>query len=332
MRLVVFGDGKWAGDSVVRLAAAGHDVAAVVPRARPTGEEMACAAAAVGARLLHLAAGDAAAADAVRALGCDLGISVAYDRILRAPMLAATTMGVVNFHAGMLPRYRGRNVVNWAILNGEQEIGVTAHWVDLGIDSGDIILQRALPITRTDDYGSVLARVVAAIPPMAVQVAAMLAEGRAPRVPQEHALATYYGGRHEGDEWLDWSATSRELHDKIRAIARPGPGARTTLGEREVVIWRAWWEPWWPRYAAIPGQVVGRRADGACAVKTGDSTLLVLEAQPEGGESGAPGWQIGTRLGERDGALALRAEVRALRRRVAELERAMTREVDHVSR
>jgi methionyl-tRNA formyltransferase len=226
--------------------------------------------------------------------------------------------------------------VNWAIMNGEPEIGVTAHWVDLGIDSGDIILQRSLPIARTDDYGSVLARVVAAIPRLAVEVAALLGEGeggaRAPRVPQEHALATYYGGRRDGDEWLDWSATSRALHDKIRAISRPGPGARTTLGDREVVIWRAWWEPWWPRYAAIPGQVVGRRVDGACAVKTGDSTLLVLEAQPEGGEPGVPGWRIGTRLGERDGVRALREEVRALRRRVMELERATTREVEHVSR
>lgn len=328
MRLLIFGDGAWAADTVTALARAGHDVAAVVPRARPTGSALEDAARAVGARVLRIAARDAAAfVDAVRALGCELGISVAYDQIFRASMLAATTRGVVNFHAGMLPRYRGRNVVNWAIMNGETEIGVTAHWVDEGIDSGDIILQRALPIAGDDDYGSVLARVVAAIPEMAVEVVALLSAGEAPRTPQDHARATYYGGRQDGDEWLDWSAASRELLDKIRAIARPGPGARTTVDGRDVTIWRAHWEPDWPRYAAIPGQVVGRHADGACVVKTGDSTLLVREVQVEGGECGAPGWRIGTRLGP-----SLAEEVRALRRRVSELEEMLAKEAADVPR
>jgi len=75
-------------------------------------------------------------------------------------------LGCLNFHAGKLPFYRGRNVINWAIINGEREIGITAHFMDEGIDTGDILLQRTEPIGWTDTYGDVLARVVAAIPPL----------------------------------------------------------------------------------------------------------------------------------------------------------------------
>ncbi|HEX6534319.1 MAG TPA: methionyl-tRNA formyltransferase [Gemmatimonadaceae bacterium] len=330
MRIVIFGDGPWAAATAARLADDEHEIVGVVPRTTPTSPALQQWALEWGAPVLRFAScNEPASVAMVRALGAELGVSVAYDQILRAPARAATTHGVVNLHAGMLPRYRGRNVINWAIINGETEIGVTAHWVDDGIDSGDIIAQRALPIALDDDYGAVLARVVATIPGMAAEVVSAIARGTAPRVPQDESRATYFGGRREGDEWIDWSLTGREIHDLIRGISRPGPGARTTLDGREVTIWRAAWDPAWPRYTAIPGQVVGRRPDGASVVKTGDGTLLVREVQLEGaGErAGAPRWRIGTRLGP-----SLAAELRALRRRVAELEGAVDREAYHASR
>ena len=94
----------------------------------------------------------------------DLNLSVSYDQIIRRPLLEAAPLGFVNFHAGKLPIYRGRNVVNWALINGETEIGLTAHFMDEGIDTGDILLQRTLPIAWTDTYGDVLSRVVDAFP------------------------------------------------------------------------------------------------------------------------------------------------------------------------
>src|SRR4029079_5922623 len=87
------------------------------------------------------------------------------------------------------------------------------------------------------------------------------------------------------------------LHNKIRGITHPGPGARTIAGGTPVIVWRAFADPAAPCYAAIPGQVVGRPAAGGALVKTGDSTLLVQEIQSEGGSPTAPAWPIGTRLG-----------------------------------
>src|SRR5690606_9436503 len=113
---------------------------------------------------------------------------------------------------------------------------------------------------------------------------------------QEHGRATYFGGRGAGDEWIDWAEPSDRIHNKIRAISRPGPGARTWLDGEQIIIWRGHFDPQWPRYLATPGHAAGRSAAGAL-VKTGDSTLLVAEAERIEGAAGAPDWPVGTRLG-----------------------------------
>lgn len=94
--------------------------------------------------------------DTITELAPDLNLSVSYDQILQRPIIDSAQLGFVNFHAGKLPYYRGRSVLNWAIINGEEEVGLTAHFIDEGIDTGDIILQRTLPISWTDTYKEVL--------------------------------------------------------------------------------------------------------------------------------------------------------------------------------
>jgi methionyl-tRNA formyltransferase len=246
----------------------------------------------------------------------DLNVSVSYDQIIRRPLLESAPMGFVNFHAGKLPNYRGRNVVNWALINGETEIGLTAHFMDEGIDTGDIILQRTQPIGWADTYGDVLSRVVAAFPDLVSDAVSLLERGAAVRRPQAHLPGTYFAGRGPGDEWLDWADTSRNLHNKVRAISRPGPGARTRLEGRTIVIWRAFWDPSWPSYLATPGQVVGRKRYEGVLVKTGDSTLLIEEVEESEGGAGRPRWSIGARLGAGGaaGLEALRSETDALKR------------------
>lgn len=296
-RVILLGDGRWAADALLRLAADGHRPVAVLGRRSPSDGALAAAAARLGLPLLRPERVNAASNVTMLAgLEPDLLLSVAYDQILRAPVLAVPRLGCLNVHAGSLPRYRGRNVINWAIINGESEIGVTVHHMDEGVDTGDIVLQRTLPIGWTDDYATVLARVVEAVPGLLSEAVALVAAGRAERRPQDHAMGTYFGGRGPGDEWLDWGASSRELHNKVRAITRPGPGARTWLEGEPVRVWRAHWEPGWPRYLATPGQVVGRRAEGV-VVKTGDSTLLLCEVQQGDGAPTVPSWPTGTRLG-----------------------------------
>jgi methionyl-tRNA formyltransferase len=173
-----------------------------------------------------------------------------------------------------------------------------------------------LPIAWTDTYAEVLGNVVRAIPDLVSATVRGVAEGGLVPLPQATGVGTYYGGRIPGDEWLDWSQPSRDLYNKIRGITRPGPGARTLLGDEPVVIWKATFDPAWPHYRATPGEVVGRLASGGVFVKTGDSTLLVREAQLGEEPAAAPRWRLGTRLGLNPGEALTR-----LMARLAELER-----------
>lgn len=310
-RIAMFGDGKWAALTLQRLAASRHQVIATVLRRSPSDASFADAAAEEGVPVLQPErANDPAFVAAVRALAPDLIVSVAYDQILRGELRAVPRLGCLNVHAGALPKYRGRNVINWAIINGEREIGLTAHLIDEGIDTGDILLQQSLPIGWTDTYGDVLERVVEAIPSLIEQAVDQVADGSASPRRQDHSAATYCGGRVDGDEWIDWNATSRRVHNLIRGIASPGPGARTSLGGSQVTVWKGFYDPGWPEYLGTPGEVVGRNASGV-VVKTGDSTLLVQEVQVPGGERLVPTWPIGTRLGY-DTAASLRAVLRRL--------------------
>ena len=251
----------------------------------------------------------------IAALKPDLNLSISYNQILRPPWIDLAPQGFVNFHAGKLPNYRGRNVINWALINGETEIGLTAHFIDEGIDTGDIISQQTLPVAWTDTYGDVLEATTAALPDLVSKTVRLISDGQAQRQPQSHLPGTYYAGREDGDEWLDWSDTSFNLHNKVRAITDPGPGARTILGEKTVIIWRAYYDPQWPSYIATPGQIVGRGPDEGVVVKTGDSTLLIKEAQLDGGNRKTPTWATGTRFGINWQAnlSALQSELRRLK-------------------
>lgn len=314
MRILFFGDGAWAANSLRRIAARSWSVGAVVLRRQPSTEALAQTARDLGVPVLQPGNVNSPEFLAIaRSFSPDLNVSVSYDQIVRTPLLGLAPRGFVNFHAGKLPLYRGRNVVNWALINGETEIGITGHYMDEGIDTGDILLQRTLPIGWTDTYGDVLGRVVAAFPELVENTLEMIAADTAVPKRQAHLPGTYFGARREGDEWLDWADTSRNLHNKVRAITRPGPGARTALGDDPLVIWRAHWDPAWPSYRATPGEVVGRRSDGAI-VKTGDSTLLVQEAGAPGLPGAVPSWPTGTRLGAGPGL------VQTLLRRIRTLE------------
>jgi len=298
MRIILFGDGQWATDSMARLAKDGHELVGIVARSVPSDSEFLEAVNQLGLPVSQPEKVNSKESISwVANLQPDLCLSVAYNQILKQPVLDIPAHGFVNFHAGKLPNYRGRNIINWAIINGETEIGLTSHYIDQGIDTGDIILQESLPIGWTDTYGDVLDRVIEAIPGIVAETVSLVASGKADRKPQSHLPGTYFGGRGPGDEWLDWSDTSFNLHNKVRSITRPGPGATTLLGGGKVIIWKAFYDVAWPKYIATPGQVVGRCAGEGAVVKTGDSTLLVLNAQFEKSDPEVPVWTIGTRLG-----------------------------------
>lgn len=316
MKILYFGDGAWGARALRELVRRGQELLGVVQRVKPTDGALELAARELGLPLYQpRRCNDPEFLDIVRRLGPEVNLSVSYDQILRRPILDTAPLGFVNFHAGKLPWYRGRSVINWAIINGETEIGLTGHFVDEGIDTGDIILQRTLPVGWTDGYGEVMKRMIAAFPQLVVDTVELLAAGNFERRRQAHLPGSYFPRRGPGDEWIDWQDSSRNIYNKIRGIGAPGPGARTLLEERPVILWEAVYDPAWPQYLATPGQVVGVESAGV-RVKTGDATLVLSRVELPDDAQGprTPRFRIGTRFG-----LNLHEENLRLRRQISEL-------------
>lgn len=297
MRILFFGDGHWATLSLRQLVR-DHQILGIVLRTSPTDPGLAQAAREFNLPVFSPPKVNASTfLDLIRRLSPELNLSVSYDQIIRRDLFEMAPLGFVNFHAGKLPLYRGRNVLNWALINGEEEIGITGHFIDDGIDTGDIIIQATVPILWEDTYAEVLQKVTNRIPQVVADAVRLLSSGTIAAIPQRHLVGSYFPARKPGDEWIDWQGNSRNIYNKIRAITRPGPGARTVIGENEVVLWKAHYEPDWPRYIANPGQVVGKGPRQGALVKTSDSFVEVMEIQLGDKAPEIPIWPIGTCLG-----------------------------------
>lgn len=216
----------------------------------------------------------------------DLLVSMSFDQIFKSRILEYPKYHAINCHAGKLPFYRGRNILNWALINDEREFGITAHYIDTGIDTGDIIEQRTFPITDDDTYQTLLSTAHRECPEVLASAVKQIMEGTVVRRPQReiHPVGMYCGQRTVGDERLNWDQTSRRVFNFVRAICAPGPGARSFIqrGERsfEVRIERVRMVPEAPVYTGIPGQVL-YKTEGGFGVKTGDSFVEVTEYRAE---------------------------------------------------
>jgi methionyl-tRNA formyltransferase len=173
----------------------------------------------------------------VRELRPDLMVVTGWTRLLSAELLSVPPRGVVGFHASLLPRYRGRAPVNWAILRGEARTGNTMMYLDPGTDTGDIIDQQAVPIGPDDTCATVYAKVGEAGADMLGRHLRALLGGTAPRRPQGPADGPPLPKRTPGMGITDWNRPARAVHDWIRALTRPYPGAFGFLAGRKVMLW-----------------------------------------------------------------------------------------------
>jgi methionyl-tRNA formyltransferase len=152
-----------------------------------------------------------------------------YRRMLGPVLLALPARGALNMHGSLLPRYRGRAPVNWAVLHGERETGATLHYMVDKPDAGDIVAQQAVPILPDDTAKMVFDKVTVAAEIALDAVLPALLAGTAPRRPQDLARGSYFGGRTPEDGRIDWSASAQAIHNLVRAVAPPFPGALTTI-------------------------------------------------------------------------------------------------------
>lgn len=161
--------------------------------------------------------------------GCDLFVSMSFNQIFRERLIHLPRLSTINCHAGKLPFYRGRNILNWALINDEKEFGITVHFVDEGIDTGDIILQRVFPISDSDNYFTLLNVAYEECAKILFDAVKQLQAGRYDRISQEeiHPIGFYCGRRGIGDEVINWNQKSRSIFNFIRALCSPGPKATT---------------------------------------------------------------------------------------------------------
>jgi methionyl-tRNA formyltransferase len=174
----------------------------------------------------------------VAAIKPDFVFSFYYRHMLSQAVLSAPKRGAYNMHGSLLPRYRGRVPVNWAVLNGERETGATLHAMVAKPDAGGIVDQMAVPILPDDTAFDVFRKVTVAAEIVMDRSLPKLLDGRANPVPQDLARGSYFGGRKPEDGRIDWTQPAQRVHDLVRAVAPPSPGAYTEVGGKRLRILR----------------------------------------------------------------------------------------------
>nr|WP_306239519.1 methionyl-tRNA formyltransferase [Ornithinimicrobium cryptoxanthini] len=242
---------------------------------------------------------DPGAVARIRQAQPDLVVVVGWTQLIRDELLAVPTHGCIGFHASVLPRNRGRAPVNWAILRGEPEAGNTLMVLDPGADTGLVVDQRSTPITPTDDCATIYARVAELGAQMLRDNLRPLLLGQAQLRAQDEADASVLPRRVPAMGVTDWTRTSRELHDWIRAQTHPYPGAYTRLHGRHVTLWASE-VPDPERDASVPaeaGTVVALTPEGV-RVGTGSGSMLVTRMGPaDAPHTPAPDWAASVGLG-----------------------------------
>jgi methionyl-tRNA formyltransferase len=230
-------------------------------------------------------------------LKLDIGVSMSFNQILKSTLINLLPYGFINCHAGKLPLYRGRNILNWALINDEKEIGVTCHYINEGVDTGDIIYQEIFHVSDTDDYLTVLNAAIDLCPIVLLKALNSIRDKTANVTPQP-IEGTYFPARKDGDEFIDWNWSSRKVFNFVRAITYPGPYARTWLEiknkHKMVFIKKVRMVPNATDYITTAGCVIGR-FNKNIMVKTGDSYIEVLEYEIADVEKKS--LNIGDRLG-----------------------------------
>lgn len=214
----------------------------------------------------------------IRAMAPDFIFSFYFRDMVKDDILSIPRLGALNLHGSLLPKYRGRVPINWAVINGETETGVTLHYMTAKPDAGDIVDQEKFAIADDDTARTLFDKAVTAAGILLDRTLPLLKNGKAPRTPQNEAEATYFGGRRPADGQIDWTKSAREVRNLIRAVTRPYPGAFSFIGDRKCFFWSA--DVVEASRKAAPGTVLSAKP---FTVACGEGAVRVKTAQLDGG-------------------------------------------------
>jgi methionyl-tRNA formyltransferase len=292
MILVFSGTPSFAVPTLERLVEVGHSVPRVVTQPdQPRGRGMEVAVSPVKDAAIRLGISvlqpgtiknNAEFRDQLAAIGPDAIIVVGYGRIIPQWMIDLPRLGNLNLHASLLPKYRGAAPIQWAIANGESVTGVTTMRIDAGLDTGDILMQREIPIGPEDTAETLGPKLAAMGADLMVETLRGLENGQVRPTPQDHSQATLAPILKKEDGRMDFARTANDLFNRLRGF-QPWPGAFTIFKGKTLQVHRA--QPVQRAVKLTPGQVAveGTRMFVGCGKdKDTDTTLELVEIQLEG--------------------------------------------------
>ena len=302
MRLLFIGTSPFAVPSLKRLQASPeHDILAVVTQPdRPQGRggklsvsPVKAAATALGLPLFQPEKVRAKEfVQTVRDLAPEIIVVAAFGQIIPQRMLDIPPMGCLNVHGSLLPRWRGAAPMQYALMAGDHETGVTTMMMDAGLDTGDILQQASLRLDSVEDLGDLETKLAEIGADLLMQTLEALRLGNCPRIPQDAAEVTLAPSLPPEIGALDWSRPAAELHNLVRGIT-PRPGAYMFVQGKRLKVWRA------DVMAAAAGQpgTIESIGPGGITINTSQGALRLREVQPESkGRMAADAWARGARL------------------------------------
>jgi methionyl-tRNA formyltransferase len=284
MRIVFIGTGEIGVPTLRALQKSDHELVAVLTQPdKPAGRDQKITpppikAALTGTKMSILQPAkikDPEAIEEIRALAPDVIVVIAYGQILPRAVLEAPKVACLNLHASLLPRWRGAAPIQAAIAAGDRETGITVMYMDEGLDTGDILLQRKIDILPADTGGSLHDRLGQAAPEPLLESLQLLARGNAPRTPQDQTLATYAPKLNRESGRINWNEAAEVIERKIRAY-NPWPGAFTEFNNRKLKIFAASIVDLRGR----PGETL--RKDNEFVIAASDRALSLSDVQVEG--------------------------------------------------
>jgi len=288
VRILLYGQAAFAEEVLKGLEAAGDEVVALVcpPDRGATLDPVKTASLARGITVHQFASlKGPEARRAVEAAGADLGILAYVTQIVPEELLRIPRHTSICFHPSLLPRHRGGSAINWQLIQGETRTGVTVFWPDAGIDTGPILLQREAPVGADDTTGSLYYRTLFPLGVQAVlDAVALVREGRAPRIPQNEAEATYDPLCRDEHAAIDWTRSVAEVHNLIRGCD-PQPGAHTGWQKARLRLYESRIVSA-PPAPVPPATVIGVDAQGI-TVATRDGAIRCARARDGGSKAAA---------------------------------------------
>jgi methionyl-tRNA formyltransferase len=300
MRILFAGHQKWACMALEELVKNNHEIVGVVAekdefdnkesetykRFKEYGffESLKDTARAIGLNVLQ--PDDINSSEFIKEIGKlnpDLITIVSYHSIVRRELIDKYKNRIINAHGALLPKYRGRAPINWAIINGEKEAGVTVHFVAEKVDSGDIIAQERVPIEMEDTAIDVLKKSLPLYPKLVLEAVMQIEKGEVKATKQDLSKGSYFKSRKPEDGLIDWNKNTIQLYNWVRALTHPYPGAFTYHNSKKIFIWKAALPEGYEKTGFNPGYVVEEHGKNV-KVATADSYILLNRVQFEGCE------------------------------------------------